>query len=295
MCQSSVEELKAFTAWQWAQIEACQAEQKEACNVGLFNVSVESGKYVFKTADGLDGVLVERGGEPWLTLQQGSKAVLALMGELEEARLQLTVAAQKDAELNRVAQSLQARTAALEVRLAAFRGTAQRPTSVDPPQGCIGVSYWEGQKLLACLFQPLDGALPTVGDTYELPSFPLVQVVARHWKRTEEGKLTVDVECELAEKLPGKMAWVVRHEATAQLLDLFLRERPDRRPNDTTVAELLVWAGDKMQSQSTPGAVCSYCGGGGGGGGWQHPARSTDCTCGKLPHTRGCAAEGRAT
>lgn len=49
-------------------------------------VEVESGKYTFWAKDGEAGVSVYRQGEPWWVCEQGSKAVLALMGELAAAR-----------------------------------------------------------------------------------------------------------------------------------------------------------------------------------------------------------------
>lgn len=52
-------------------------------------VRVDNGKYTFITGDHLTGAAVDvlRDGEPWLTLHDGSKALRALMAELDAARV----------------------------------------------------------------------------------------------------------------------------------------------------------------------------------------------------------------
>ncbi len=51
---------------------------KETC------VTIENGKYTFKTMPGDYRIHVLRHGEPWLILDQGSKAILALMQAVEK-------------------------------------------------------------------------------------------------------------------------------------------------------------------------------------------------------------------
>lgn len=54
----------------------------------LFNVPVESGKYRFvQRTNGPDaGLFILRHDKPWVTVTEGSKAIIAMMYELEQAR-----------------------------------------------------------------------------------------------------------------------------------------------------------------------------------------------------------------
>jgi len=50
------------------------------------SVTIENGKYTFTTMPGDYRIHVLRHGQPWLILDEGSKAILALMQEVERAR-----------------------------------------------------------------------------------------------------------------------------------------------------------------------------------------------------------------
>jgi len=52
-------------------------------------ITVLDGKYTFKTVAGDYRIHCLRYAEPWLVLEAGHKAILALMGEIEELRLKL--------------------------------------------------------------------------------------------------------------------------------------------------------------------------------------------------------------
>ena len=49
-------------------------------------IAVLDNKYTFRTIDGDYRIECLRYDEPWLTFEQGHKAILALMGEIEELR-----------------------------------------------------------------------------------------------------------------------------------------------------------------------------------------------------------------
>jgi len=50
------------------------------------SVTIENGKYIFQTAKGDYRIHVLRHGQPWLVIDEGSKAILALMQEVERLR-----------------------------------------------------------------------------------------------------------------------------------------------------------------------------------------------------------------
>lgn len=60
---------------------------EEPADSGRTVVSVENGKYTFISEPGDYRIKALRHGEEWLTFEQGSKALLAMMYELETARV----------------------------------------------------------------------------------------------------------------------------------------------------------------------------------------------------------------
>jgi hypothetical protein len=48
------------------------------------SISVENGKYTFKTIEGDYRIHVLRFGEPWLVFEQGNKALICLLNDFQE-------------------------------------------------------------------------------------------------------------------------------------------------------------------------------------------------------------------
>jgi len=61
-------------------------DEEEETDVMIEKLSVADGKYTFSVPDGDWRVHVERGGEPWVVIEAGHKAVAALVMELEDLR-----------------------------------------------------------------------------------------------------------------------------------------------------------------------------------------------------------------
>jgi hypothetical protein len=55
----------------------------------MMKITDKSGKYEFTAPDGDYRIHVKRHGEEWLTFEQGHKAILALMHEIEDLREKL--------------------------------------------------------------------------------------------------------------------------------------------------------------------------------------------------------------
>lgn len=115
-----------------------------------------------------------------------------------------------------------------------------RPGSVLPPPGHLGVSYWEGQQLVACTFQPPGHPLPQTGDLYCVRGKPPYRVVTRSWDVREDGLKCVDVQLALASEYGRREQLLERlYEAVLALGTWSVPEWHPTWSSHRKVAELL--------------------------------------------------------